>query len=288
MAPDVPPFVDPAWLRAHRDDPDLVLADVRWYLDGRSGQAAYAAGHLPGAVYVELDGYLAGPPGPRAGRHPLPDPEVFAEGMAAAGIGDDTLVIAYDDAGGVIAARLVWLLRVTGHPAALLDGGLLGWPGPHATEPPPVARRRFTVQPWPAARLASIDEVTDPGLIVLDARPAERYRGEQDDVDPRLGHIPGARSLPCRENVDDTGRLLPEPVLRERLAALGVPAREGADAGEPAAAVVSYCGSGVTACHTLLVLEHLGLGRGRLYPGAWSQYSHTDRPAEMGPGAGWR
>src|SRR3954453_23932250 len=118
----LPPFVDAAWLAEHRDD--VVLADVRWYLDGRSGAAAFEAGHLPGAVFVDLERSLAGPGGPAAGRHPLPDPEAFAEGMREAGIGDDATVVAYDDAGGVLAARLVWLLRVTGHDAALLDGGL--------------------------------------------------------------------------------------------------------------------------------------------------------------------
>jgi thiosulfate/3-mercaptopyruvate sulfurtransferase len=119
----VPPIVDRAWLPYH----DVVLADVRWYLDGRSGRAAYDAGHLPGAVFVDVDGDLAGPHGPgpsTAGRHPLPDPAAFAAAMGALGIGDDDIVVAYDDAGGVIAARLVWMLRALARPAALLDGGL--------------------------------------------------------------------------------------------------------------------------------------------------------------------
>src|SRR5215218_9413721 len=115
----IPPVVGPAWLQAHRAS--VVLADVRWYLDGRSGRAAYDAGHLPGAVFVDLDRWLAAHATPGAGRHPLPEPDVFAEGMAQLGIGDGDTVMAYDDAGGVIAARLVWMLRATGHDAALLD-----------------------------------------------------------------------------------------------------------------------------------------------------------------------
>src|SRR5919202_5276654 len=117
-----PPFVDASWLAAHRDE--VVLADVRWYLDGRSGAAAFEEAHLPGAVFVDLDRWLAAPGDPRHGRHPLPDPEVFARGMSDSGIGDSSLVVAYDDAGGVTAGRLVWMLRATGHDAAVLDGGM--------------------------------------------------------------------------------------------------------------------------------------------------------------------
>jgi thiosulfate/3-mercaptopyruvate sulfurtransferase len=249
----------------------FVLVDVRFYLDGRSGRAAYDAGHIPGAVYVELEDWLAAPGSPEAGRHPLPDPETFATGMARAGIGDDTTVIAYDDAGGTIAARLVWMLRALGHDAALLDGGLLAYEGELETESPAPAPARFTPKPWPAERLATIEDAADPANDVIDARQRERYRGESEPVDPRAGHIPGARSVPCRENLDDGGRFLPVEELRERL---GV-----ADG----ASVVSYCGSGVTACHNLLAIEHAGLGRGRLYPGSWSQWSHdASRPVAIG------
>src|SRR3954470_6483135 len=126
--PSLPPVVDVACVRGRGDS--VVLADVRWYLDGRSGRAAYDAGHLPGAVFVDLDRWLAAHGGPDAGRHPLPDPEVFAEGMGRLGIADADTVLAYDDAAGVIGARLVWMLRVTGHDAALLDGGLASYDGP--------------------------------------------------------------------------------------------------------------------------------------------------------------
>jgi thiosulfate/3-mercaptopyruvate sulfurtransferase len=267
----IAPVVDVPWWQDHRTD--TVLADVRWYLDGRSGRDAYEAGHLPGAVFVDLDAVLAAHGSPAQGRHPLPDPRVFAEGLGALGIGDRTTVVAYDDAGGVIAARLVWLLRATGHDAALLDGGLAAYDGPLEREASQRPAATFTPRPWPADRLADLAAATDPAVLLLDARPAERYRGGADPVDPRAGHIPGARNLPCRENLDAAGRLLPAAELRARFAAAGVTGDRP---------VVSSCGSGVTACHTLLVMEHLGLGDGRLYPGSWSQYAHTDLPVATG------
>ena len=268
----MPPVVD-----LDRALGDVVLADVRWYLDGRSGRAAYDAGHLPGAVFVDLDRWLAGPASPAEGRHPLPAPEVFAEGMSSLGIGAHDPVVAYDDAGGVVAARLVWLLRAIGCDAGLLDGGLQAYDGPLERRPPVRPRAVFPVRPWPAELLADLADVTAPGAVVLDARDRERYRGEVEPVDPRAGHVPGARNVPCRENLDESGRLLPAEVLRERFAAAGV---------EPGRPVVSYCGSGVTACHNLLALELAGLGRGRLYPGSWSQYAATDRPAATGDAPG--
>jgi thiosulfate/3-mercaptopyruvate sulfurtransferase len=252
----------------------VVLADVRWYLDGRSGRAAYDAGHLPDAVFVDLDRWLAAHGSPEAGRHPLPEPDVFAEGMAELGIGDDDTVVAYDDAGGVIAARLVWMLRVTGHDAALLDGGLTAYDGPLEQHTAPRTPAVFTPRAWPADRLAGIDDATDPALVVLDARDGGRFRGEQEPVDPRAGHIPRARNLPCRANLDEQARFLPVDELRRRFAGAGV--TEGSS-------VVSYCGSGVTACHNLLALELAGFGAGRLYPGSWSQYSAaTERPVAVG------
>jgi thiosulfate/3-mercaptopyruvate sulfurtransferase len=247
---------------------------VRWYLDGRPGRAAYDAGHLPGAVFVDLDRWLAGPASPADGRHPLPDPAVFARGMSELGIGDEDRVVAYDDAGGVVAARLVWMLRAIGHEATLLDGGLNAWDGDLETTTTPRQPARFTAAPWPAERLASPDDAADPANVVLDARDRERYLGLNDPVDPRWGHIPGARSLPCRENLDATGRLLPAEDLRRRFRAAGV---------RPTEPVVSYCGSGVNACHNLLAIEHAGLGEGRLYPGSWSQWSSDEaRPVATG------
>ena len=263
----IAPFVDAAWLAEHRSE--VVLVDIRWYLDGRDGRAEFEAGHLPGAVFVDLDAHLAGPPSPEAGRHPLPDPEVFAAGMAEAGIGDDSTVVAYDDVGGVVAARLVWLLRALGHDAALLDGAALE--GELETGPSGPAPASFTPKPWPADRLAGIDELHDGGRILLDARDRNRYSGEFEPVDPRPGHIPGARNLPARETIEG-GRLRPPDVLREQLAQIGVTADSE---------VVASCGSGVNACHTLLVVEALGLPPGRLFPGSYSQWSNSERPVEI-------
>lgn len=268
----VPVVVDAEWVRTH---PPVVLADVRWYLDGRSGRAAYERGHLPDAVFVDLDRWLAGPACARDGRHPLPDPTVFAEGMAGLGIADDDVVVAYDDAGGVIAARLVWMLRATGHHAALLDGGLNGYPPPLATAEPVRPPARFTARPWPPDRLASVGPARDPATLVVDARDPARYRGDEEPVDPRAGHVPGAVNLPCRESLDASGRFLPAGELRRRFHSAGV---------TDARSVVSMCGSGVTACHNLLALEHAGLGLGRLYPGSWSQYcASPENPVATGP-----
>lgn len=273
----IAPVVDLDWWREHAAE--VVLVDVRWYLDGRSGQQAYDDGHLPGAVFVDLDRWLARAGRADEGRHPLPDPVVFAEGMALLGIGDGDTVLAYDDAGGVIAARLVWLLRATGHGAALLDGGINAYHSSAETGPlqqgsAPRPRAVFTSRPWPTDRLADLQDAADPANTVLDAREADRYRGEHEPADPRAGHIPGARSLPCRENLNADGTFRSVEQLRQRLHDVGV---------TDGTTVVSYCGSGVTACHTLLALELAGMGTGRLYPGSWSQYSQaTEHPVATG------
>jgi thiosulfate/3-mercaptopyruvate sulfurtransferase len=271
IAPVVP------WSSLDRADVDVVVADVRSYLDGRSGREAYDGGHVPGAVFVPMGEVLSGPPSPQAGRHPLPEPDRFAAGLSALGIGDGSTVLAYDDAGGVMAARLVWLLRVTGREAALLDGGLQAYDGPLEREPARRPPAVLTPVPWPAARLATPEDAADPAQVVLDARDAERFRGEVEPVDPRAGHVPGARNVPCRANLGPDLRVLPADVLRQRYEDAGV---------RPGTPVVAYCGSGVTACHDLLTLEVAGLGPGRLYPGSWSQYSATDRPAALGDEGG--
>lgn len=266
----IPPVVDAAWLAAH---PDAVVADARWYLDGRSGYDAYLAGHLPEAVFVDLGTTLAGPASPAAGRHPLPDPDRFAAAMGRSGIGDATTVVAYDDAGGTVAARLVWMLRSLGSDAAFLDGGMGAWDGELERTPSVRHRARFTARPWPEEALAGMDDVAGSAAVVLDARDAARFRGEHEPVDPRAGHIPGAVSMPSRENLDGSGRFLPAAELRARFEAVGA-----------GPGTICYCGSGVTACHNLLALEYAGLGRGRLYPGSWSQYSSDpDRPVATGP-----
>jgi thiosulfate/3-mercaptopyruvate sulfurtransferase len=272
----IPPIVDLAWWQRHRED--VVPADCRFYLDGRSAREAYDRGHIPGAVFVDLEQYLAGHGEPHEGRHPLPTPKRFAEGLSGAGIGDGTTVVAYDDAGGVMAARLVWMLRALGQDAALLDGGLAAYDGELSTEDVVPEAAVTDVRPWPGPALADIEAATDRRSVVLDARDSARYRGETEPVDPVAGHIPGALSLPTREHLDRDGRFLPVLELRRRFAAVGV------EEGTP---VVSYCGSGVTACHALLALEHAGLGTGRLYAGSWSAYSNTPgRPVATGPEPG--
>lgn len=273
---ETPVVVDAAWLAQH---PEAVVCDVRWYLDGRDGRTAHLAGHLPGSVFVDLNAHLAAPASVEGGRHPLPTPDAFAEGMRAAGISDDSLVVAYDDAGGATAGRLVWLLRTLGVRAALLDGGVQGWSGRLAVgaEVPP-ARGDFSARPWAPADLATIDDACT-ALMVLDARAPERYRGESEPVDARAGHIPGARNAFFGDNLAPGGVFRSPVELRERFARLGV---------TDATDVVVYCGSGVTACHDLLAMEHAGLGRGRLYPGSWSQYAATERPAATGAEPGER
>ncbi|HXF57257.1 MAG TPA: sulfurtransferase, partial [Actinomycetota bacterium] len=248
------PLVEAAWVARHLEHPDLVVADVRWDPDG-SAHRRYEEGHLPGAVFVDVDRDLSAPRSPGSGRHPLPAPEDFAAAMARLGIGDGTAVVAYDDAGGAYAARLWWMLRVTGHEAAVLDGGLAAWAGPLEAGPgrprPPAT---FAPRPWPEELLARAEDVErargDPGSVILDARAPERYRGEVEPIDPVAGHIPGARNAPFPGNLDPaTGRFLPPEELRRRFEALG--AGRGRD-------VIVYCGSGVTSCHLLLAMELAG------------------------------
>jgi thiosulfate/3-mercaptopyruvate sulfurtransferase len=265
------PLVAADWLAEHRDN--VALIDVRWYPDGRSGREAYDGGHIPGAVWMDLDQVLAEPPSAAQGRHPLPSPERFAAGMGAAGIGDDTPVVAYDDNGGMAAGRLVWLLRTLAHPASLLDGGLSAWAGPLDTTAAAAEPAVFTRRPWPSERLATLEEIPTLPLL-LDARAPERFRGDVEPLDPRAGHIPGAANAPWPANLDESGRYRSAAELREIFEGLG--GHSGHD-------VVVYCGSGVTACQTLLALEAAGIEGARLYPGSWSQWcADPDRPAAVG------
>lgn len=271
----IDPIVDAAWWQARRAD--VVTADARFYLDGRSARAAYDAGHIPGAVFIDVERGLTQHGEPADGRHPLPTPEHFADAMSAAGIGDGDVVVAYDDAGGTIAARLVWMLRAIGAQAALLDGGLAAYDGALETQTSVRPPAMFTPVPWPAERIATIDDAAtggSDGVVVLDARETARFVGDVEPIDPVAGHIPGARSLPCRANLTADGRFEDPAVLRDRFTAAGV------EAGDD---VISYCGSGITACHNLIALEHAGLGTGRLYPGSWSAWSNTPgRPVATG------
>jgi thiosulfate/3-mercaptopyruvate sulfurtransferase len=261
----IPPVVDMDWLHAH---PDAVVADVRWDLARGPLREDYEAGHLPGAVFVDLDTDLSAPASTAAGRHPLPEPEAFAAAMSALGIGDEDVVAAYDDAGGINAARMVWMLRTLGHDATLLDGP------DDLSETGAVQRpaATFTAKPWPPDAIATPEDAADRANVTIDGRQRERFDGTPHPADPRAGHIPGARSASARDNVGPDGRILSLEDLRERFEALGI---------GPDSDVVSYCGSGVTACHNLLMLERAGLGRGRLYPGSWSQWAaDPERPVE--------
>ncbi len=275
------PLVNSSWLNEHLLDPGLLIADVRWYLDGRPGEAVYDAGHLPGAVFVDLDRDCAAEAGLGPGRHPLPSPERFAVAMAALGIGDDTAVVAYDDAGGSIAARLWWMLTVTGHDCAVLDGGISAWTGELSIDLAPRPNHvSFSARPWPLTDVVDVVAVDFHrrigGAVVLDARSAERFRGDANPIDKRPGHIPGAHSAPWNANIDPvTGRFRGRNELRARFAQLGV--REDRP-------TVCYCGSGVTACHNLLAMRLAGLDDARLYPGSWSDWSaDPDRPIATGP-----
>ncbi|MEW2070094.1 sulfurtransferase [Streptomyces sp. NPDC007346] len=253
-----------------------VLLDVRWQLGGPHGRPAYEAGHLPGAVFVDLDTELAGPAG-SGGRHPLPDPEAFGAVMRRAGVGQDTPVVVYDGGQGWAAARAWWLLRWTGHPdVRVLDGGLAAWTGDLSTEIPHPAEGDF--RPVPGA-LPTLDADAAAALagsgLLLDARAAERYRGDVEPIDRVGGHIPGAVSAPTTANVTEDGRYLPAEELAERFAGLG--------AGKSGEAVGVYCGSGVSGAHEVLALEIAGI-RSALYPGSWSEWSADPaRPVATGP-----
>ncbi|HZO36611.1 MAG TPA: sulfurtransferase [Solirubrobacteraceae bacterium] len=275
------PVVGAGWLASRLGE--VVVADVRWYLDGSSGHDAYLREHLPGAVWVDVDNDVSAAPSVTGGRHPLPDPASFADRLGRIGIGDDDVVVAYDDQGGGFAARLVWLLRRIGQPAALLDGGLDGWPGAReagAVVRPPVTR---VARPWPPDLLRTANEAQAaalaPGGVVLDARAHGRYTGEVAlPGEVRTGHVPGAVSAPWAENLGADGLFLSPAELRERYGALGV--AEGRDA-------IVYCGSGVTACHDLIALEHAGLPPAGLYAGSWSAWSaDPERPIVAGPSPG--
>ena len=263
------PLVGVEWLAEHLADVRVV--DVRWYLDGRSGRAAYRAGHLRGAVWLDVDAELSGWASPAAGRHPLPRAEQFAAVLGRVGIAEGTPVVAYDDAGGSEAARLWWMLHVLGEPAAVLDGGIQAWPAPLVTDLPDVRPLERPVRAWPAGRFVSADEVAASAKLILDARSAQRYAHGDPAIDPRPGHIPGAHSAPWTANLGADGRLLPADALRQIYA----------DAA--ARGAVAYCGSGVTACLDLLAMEVAGIDDTALYAGSWSQWaSDPARPVEEG------
>jgi len=258
---------------------NAVLVDTRLALTGESGYARYAAGHLPGAAYLDVDDDLAAPPG-LGGRHPLPSRTDFVASVRRAGISRGSLVVAYDDGPGTAAARLWWLLRDHGHDDVLvLDGGLAAW----AAAGLPVTTETCVPDPgdWdgtpghlPVVEAAEVPDLARDGVL-LDVRAAARYLGEHEPIDPVAGHVPGAVSAPLMENTDEVGRFLPAEVLRARFESLGV---------RDEVPVAAYCGSGVTATQTLLALRLAGFGDAALYPGSWSGWiTDPARPVATGP-----
>ncbi|MEV5597955.1 sulfurtransferase [Streptomyces sp. NPDC052496] len=258
-----------------------VLLDVRYRLGGPPGRPEYEAGHVPGAVYVDMDTELAGPAGP-AGRHPLPDLGAFAETMRRAGVSADRPVVVYDGGQGWSAARTWWMLRYTGHPSVrVLDGGLAAWTasgGALDTDVPSPKPGDFAAAPG-ALPLLTADEAAALARrgVLLDARAGERYRGEVEPIDRVAGHIPGALSAPTTENLADDGTFLPPEELAARFGALGATAD---------AEVGVYCGSGVSAAQEVLALTVAGVPAA-LYVGSWSEWSSDPtRPVATGPEAG--
>jgi thiosulfate/3-mercaptopyruvate sulfurtransferase len=279
-------LIEAGELALHRANPDWVLIDCRFDLSRPQwGAEAYAAGHIPGALHADLDRDLSSAVLADTGRHPLPHPETFAATLGRWGIDAHVQVVAYDQGNAMYAARLWWLLRWVGHRAvAVLNGGFAAWQDaglPVSTTPAKRNARRFTALPGAADVVSSaalLQHLHDGNLrhgtvMLIDARGADRFAGQNETLDPVAGHIPGAHSAPFAGNLDSRGHFLPAPLLRERwlqrLQAL------------PAADVISMCGSGVTACHNLLALEHAGLPGARLYAGSWSEWIRDpSRPTE--------
>ena len=279
-----PPLVSCEWLSLHLDDPDHRVADVRWHLmDKERGRNDYLGGHIPGAVFLDVDTELAAPRGDGPGRHPLPAPARFAAAMSRAGVGPNTHVVVYDFGDGSIAARLWWLLRYFGHErVSLLDGGIKRWVFegfPVETHARTYAPQAFVATPHPerVVDAATIERLrSDPRALVIDVRMAERYEGLREPVDPVAGHIPGAKNRPYPTNVksSEDPRFLEPEALREAFEQLG----EGAER------IACYCGSGVNACQTVFALELAGFRDALLYEGSWSDWcSVPTRPMATGP-----
>jgi len=272
------PIIDVAHLAQLLDRADFTLLDVRWSLGDTGGHDAYLAGHLPGAVYVDLDTELAAPPG-RDGRHPLPSAEIFAEAMQRVGVKDMQQVVVYDGGSGLSAARLWWLLTDAGHRLVrVLNGGYAGWiAAGMPIEAGDVTPKRGTFVPEPGHRRVVgtegvIHHLRDGGAH-YDVRAADRYRGENETIDPVAGHIPGAVSLPLATLVSG-GRFVPRGVLLAKL-------------GHLRAGDVLSCGSGITAAAVMLAAEQVGISDLVLFPGSWSGWiTDPSRPIATGPDAG--
>ncbi|MBD9698850.1 sulfurtransferase [Flavimobilis sp. GY10621] len=286
-------LVGPAALRGLLDSArPVVLLDVRWALGRTDGHEQYVAGHVPGAVYVDLDTELASPPSAAEGRHPLPALDDLEASARRWGVSEGVTVVVYDDAGGMSAARAWWLLRWAGvEDVRLLDGGLAAWTasggaletGDRIPDPGAIVLRGGQMPVTDADGTAALAADRSAG-VVLDARAGERFRGELEPVDPRAGHVPGAVSAPTAENLGPDGRFLDDAALRARFEGLGVDvgAWQPGDP-RPNLPVVVYCGSGVTAAHQVAALASVGV-TATLYPGSWSQWSN-DPEREVATGA---
>ncbi len=267
---DLPgPVISATWLARHLDE--VVLADVRWNISDGPLPDEYREGHIPTAIFVDLDADLSSPAGP-GGRHPLPSAEAFADTRARLGFADRP-VVAYDCGGGAIAARLWWMLDSLGVPAAVLDGGLSSWGGALETGWTDPTRVDVEPRPWPNERFVEDDEVLpaiDAGATHMDARSAERFAGTPNPIDTRPGHIPGSTSRPWQDNLDAEGNFRTAADLALELGPATHPD------------LVTSCGSGVTGCHTLLAARLAGNPGGRLYVGSWSEWSgDPDRPVSV-------
>ena len=282
------PLMLPQALQHALQDPqtDLLVVDCSFELtDPAAGRRAYGVGHIPGAVYVSLDDTLSSAKTGRNGRHPLPERAVFAQALAALGLNNTTQVVAYDNAGGMYAARLWWMLRWAGHAAvSVLDGGLAAWQADggalQTTTPPPRQPGTFTLRPSLVSTVGYaelLDNIASRERLVIDARAPDRFRGENETLDPVGGRIPGAVNRLFRNNLGPDGRFKPADVLRAEFQAL--------IGDRPVATLVNQCGSGVAACHNLLAMEVAGLSGAALYPGSWSEWcAQPGAPVATGDG----
>ncbi|PWG62198.1 sulfurtransferase [Spiribacter halobius] len=274
-------LIDPQTLHQRLHAPDWAVVDCRFDLaDPEAGRRAWQAGHIPGAVFADLEQVLSGPRQRHTGRHPLPDPDALAAWLSRHGIGNDTQVVAYDSGPGMFAARLWWLLRWLGHDAvAVLNGGLEAWRamgGDLDDAAPERPGARFIPRPgsMPVVDTAALAREPE-GWLLVDARSEERYAGESEPMDPVAGHVPGALNRPFTRNLGPDQRLQPEATLETEWRTLLAHA-----GGRPAAVM---CGSGVTACHHLLALAHTGIEGVALYAGSWSEWIRDpERPVRRG------
>jgi thiosulfate/3-mercaptopyruvate sulfurtransferase len=276
-------LISPEQLLAHIDDPSWRIFDCRHDLaKPEAGEQAFSKAHIQNAQFLHLERDLSGPKTGSNGRHPLPDPAALAARLARCGVSNETQVIAYDDAGGMYAARLWWLLRWLGHDqVAVLDGGMPAWQRADypvtkevPTPKPAVFNWRASAKPVDASYILS--HLHDSQLLLIDARGADRFRGENETLDPVPGHIPGAINRPFRDNLNADGRFKPAKQLNEEFDKILKQ--------KPVENIVAYCGSGVSACHNLLALELAGLPGAGLYPGSWSEWC-SDRARPIATGA---